>query len=152
MPKTWAMAAPTVLIGGIGWLVGRSASCDNPRTLPEQPLMPHLLYLWREERPVELAAAQIQRLLDTGDDVDGLADLPIKEMIDQLKREFHGAKETAGLLSWKSGEEQFHATWSWQFMRIESDNLLDEHRDKFLDLARHFGCPVYDPQLNLKLA
>jgi hypothetical protein len=113
--------------------------------------MSHLIYLWREERPTELAPPEIQRLLDAGEDVEGLADLPIKEMIDHLKREFHGAKETAGLLSWKSAEEQFRATWSWQFMRIESENLNDEHRDKFFDLARQFGCPAYDPQLNLKL-
>jgi hypothetical protein len=113
--------------------------------------MSQLLYLWREERELALLPAAIQRQLDAGDDVDGLADLPIKEMIDRLKREFPGAKETAGLLAWQSGEERFQATWSWQFMRLESDNLNDEHRDKFFDLARSFHCPVYDPQLNLKM-
>lgn len=113
--------------------------------------MPHVLYLWREERDTGLAAAEIQRRLDADEEIDGLADLPIKEMIDRLKGDFSGCKETAGQLAWTSGEERFRATWTWQFMRLESDHLSDEHRDRFFDLARSFGCPVFDPQMNLKM-
>ena len=113
--------------------------------------MAQLLYLWREERETGLASSEIQRRLDADEDVDGLADLPIKEMIDRLKSEFPGCKESAGQLVWMSGEERFRATWTWQYMRLDSDNLNDEHRDKFFELARNFGCPAYDPQMNLKL-
>ena len=113
--------------------------------------MPHLIYLWREERDTGLSSAETQRRLDADEDVDGLADLPIKDMIDRLKQDFPGCKEAAGQLVWISGDERFRATWTWQFMRLESDNLRDEQRDRFFELARGFGCPVFDPQMNLKM-
>jgi hypothetical protein len=122
------------------------------QAIPETcKIMPNLLYLWREERDTHLSPAEIQRRLDADEEVDGLADLPIKEMIDRLKREFSGCKEAAGQLTWTAGDERFRATWTWQFLRLESDNLTDEHRDKFFELARSFGCPVFDPQMNLKM-
>jgi hypothetical protein len=113
--------------------------------------MPNVLYLWREQQELDVAAHAIAKQLDAEQDVEGLADLPIKEMLDYLKREFQGIQEIAGRIRWISGDERFHATWSWQYMRIETENLNDEHRDKFFELAKSFGCPVYDPQLNLKM-
>ncbi len=113
--------------------------------------MSYIIYLWREERSTGLAAAAIQRQLDAGNDVEGLADLPIKEMIDRLKSDFPGCKESAGFLRWQAGEEWWGATWAWQFMRLESENLRDEHREKFIELARSFRCPVFDAPLNLRL-
>jgi len=113
--------------------------------------MPHLLYLWREERDPALPAAEVQRQLDAGEDVAGLADVPIREMLDHLNRSFSGSKETAGQVMWVSGEERFRATWAWQFLRLESEQLSDEHRDHFFELARAFGCSIYDPQLNLTM-
>lgn len=113
--------------------------------------MANVIYLWREERETGLAAGEIQRQLDAGNDAEGLADLPIKEMIDRLKNDFPGCKEAAGLLTWQSGEELWRATWTWQFMRLESEYLNDEHRDKFFELARSFSCPVYDAPMNLRM-
>lgn len=113
--------------------------------------MLHLLYLWREERDTALSPAEIRRRLDADEEVEGLADLPIKEMIDRLKSDFSGCKETAGQVVWTSGEERFRATWTWQYMRLESEHLRDEYRDRFFELARSVGCPVFDPQMNLKM-
>jgi hypothetical protein len=110
-----------------------------------------LHYLWREQGDGQRAAADIQRMIDAGEDADGLADLPIKDMLARLKAEFSGCKEVAGSLAWQSGDERWQATWGWQFLRLESDCLHDERRDKFFDLAREFGCSVFDPQLNLRM-
>jgi hypothetical protein len=132
-------------------LVYPRRQCHNAANLSGAGRMSNLLYIWREQQPLDLTPAAIARQLDAEQDVEGLADLPIKEMIDWLKEEFHGLQEVAGRIRWISGEERFHATWSWQYLRIESENLNEEHRDKFFDLAKHFGCPVYDPGLNLKM-
>jgi hypothetical protein len=113
--------------------------------------MPHVIYLWREERDTGLSPAEVQRRLDADEDVEGLADLPIKEMLERLNQEFPGCKETAGQLTWTGGLERFRANWTWQFLRLEGDQLSEEHRDRFFDLARSFGCPVFDPQMNLKM-
>jgi len=111
--------------------------------------VPQLLYLWREQGDGGQASANVQRLLDAGEDVEGLADLPIKDMIGRLKDEFPGCKEIAGLLRWQADQPYWQATWGWQFLRLESDHLTDEQRDKFFEVARAFACKVFDPQLNL---
>jgi hypothetical protein len=150
------MDAPNATFGRISrssGLLAVPASATIPGYSSQvEAIMPHLLYLWREERDTQLSPSEVQRRLDADEDIEGLADLPIKEMIDRLKREFSGCKEVAGQLTWNSGNERFRATWTWQHMRLESDHLSDEHRDRFFELARSIGCPVFDPQLNLKMS
>ena len=109
------------------------------------------LLLWREATELGLSPAVIQRRLNAGDDVEGLADLPIREMIDHLKQAFPAAQEIAGYLQWRVGEAKFRATWTWQHIRFETDDLSDEDRELIFDVARHFHCPVFDPLLNLRM-
>jgi hypothetical protein len=113
--------------------------------------MATFLYLWREVSPLSLPPADAARQLDAGDDLEGLADLPIKEMLDQLKREFSGCKEVAGLLGWIGETSRWKATWSWQYLRIEGENLHDDQRERFFQLARDFHCSLFDPQMNLRM-
>ena len=109
------------------------------------------LFMWRERADTGLSPNKIQQRFEAGDDVEGVADLPIREMLDHVRREFPGAKESAGLLQWQAGGETLKVTWSWQFLRFEVQELKDEHREKIFDLGRHFHCPVFDPELNLRM-
>jgi hypothetical protein len=109
------------------------------------------LLLWRERMETGLEPQTISRRFEAGDDVEGLADLPIREMLDHLRREFPGAKESAGLLQWQSGEEAMKATWSWQYLRFDVESLNEEHREKIFELGRHFHCPIYAPAMNLRM-
>ena len=68
------------------------------------------LIMWRQRSEIGLSPNTIQKRFESGDDVEGMADLPIREMLDHLRREFPGAKESAGLLHWQSGEEALKAT------------------------------------------
>lgn len=113
--------------------------------------MANVLFLWREQEEVELQADKVQRLLESDQEVEGLADLPIREILDRVKAEFPGCRENAGLLAWNSGDEAFRMSWTWQYVRIECENLHEENRDKFFELSRHFGCPIFDRALNLRL-
>ena len=109
------------------------------------------LIMWRQRTEIGLSPNTIQKRFESGDDVEGMADLPIREMLDHLRREFPGAKESAGLLHWQSGEEALKATWSWQYLRFDVQELQDEHREKIFDLGRQFHCPIFDSALNLRM-
>jgi hypothetical protein len=109
------------------------------------------LYLWREPSGFELDAAAIARKLAGGDDVPGLIDLPIRDMLDVVKTHFPGGKETAGQWQWQSGAERIEATWSWQFLSFDVQQLTDEHRENIFELARQFHCPVFDTSLGIRL-
>jgi hypothetical protein len=118
--------------------------------LPGGTHMSHLV-LWRERKETGLAPARVHERLESGDDVEGLDDLPIREMIDKIRHEFPGSQEGAGVLQWNSGEESFRATWTWQYLRFDAQQLSEEHREKLFELARQFHCPVFDASMNLRM-
>jgi hypothetical protein len=110
------------------------------------------LYFWRETMPLPSTPSSLVRRLDLGgDDVMGLDDLPIREMIDVLKSHFVGGKESAGLWRWQSDAASLQASWTWQYLRLDLEQISDEHRDQLLELAQRFHCTVYDSGLDLKL-
>lgn len=111
--------------------------------------MKTLLFFWREEAEQELPAASIAHELHAGNDVEGLIDLPVQEIIARLKEEFPAAVERAGELAWRQGEASFEATWSWQHVSMQVSNLHEETRDRLIEVLLSFGCRVYDAQLDL---
>jgi hypothetical protein len=109
------------------------------------------LFLWRELFPLPATPSSLARRLETGcDDVEGLADLSIREMIDQLQMLFPGGKEAAGVWTWKSNEQSLQASWTWQYMRFEVEQLTDDNREKIFEFAAKYSCSLYDPILNLR--
>jgi len=97
-----------------------------------------------------LPAAAIAQELQFGNEVDGLIDLPVRDIIDRLKTEFPGATERAGLLTVKVGGGSLEASWSWQFVKVEFQDLSEETRQQVCDIMQDFSATAYDPQLNLR--
>jgi len=97
-----------------------------------------------------LPAAGIAQELQFGNEVEGLIDLPVKEIIDRLKAEFPGANERAGLLTAKVGSGSLEASWSWQFVKVDFHDLPEETRQQLCDIMQDFSATAYDPQLNLR--
>jgi hypothetical protein len=112
--------------------------------------VPYSLYFWNEPPGFPSTPAHIAQELQYGNDVEGLIDLPVKEIIDRLKAEFPGAVEKAGVLSAKADPGSFEASWSWQHVKIDCHELPDETRQRLCDLMQEFGAAAYDPQLNLR--
>ena len=112
--------------------------------------MPYSLFFWNEPAGFPLTPAHIAQELQYGNDVEGLIDLPVKEIIDRLKTEFPGAVEKAGVLSANTDSGSFEASWSWQFVKLDCHDLSEEIRQQLCDLMQGFDAPAYDPQLNLR--
>lgn len=111
------------------------------------------LYFWRETMPLPATPSSLVRRLESGgDDVMGLGDLPIREMLDVLKTQFAGGKESAGVWSWRSDAASLQVSWTWQYMRLDLEQISDEHRDQLLELAQRFHCTAYDAGLDLKMS
>ncbi len=112
--------------------------------------MPSTFVFWKQPAGFKLPAATISRELLYGNDVEGLIDLPIKEILDRLKTEFPTAVERAGALTGKLAGGSFESSWSWQFIQVVCHDGTDEEQQKFCDILREFGCPAYEPALNLR--
>ena len=121
-------------------------------------MTPHSLYFWRQEPHVKYPAPKIAQELQYGEEVTGLIDLPIKEIIDKIKLAFPACQEKAGLLlgvgssanqpSDSSG--RFEVTWAWQFVRIDCFDLPDDDRQQLIDILQTFQAPVFDQTLGLR--
>ena len=57
------------------------------------------LLFWKPGPKVKLSAPEIARELVWGEEVEGLIDLPVREIIDRLKAEFPQHEEKSGVLS-----------------------------------------------------
>jgi len=108
--------------------------------------MRQVLMFWRQQPQVSQPADSISQELSFGEDVDGLVDLPVKEVIDRIKAEFTGVDEKPGVLVGKGSAGQFEVLWTWQFFRIEGLHIGEDDRQKFLTIGRDFGCQAYEPK------
>jgi hypothetical protein len=103
------------------------------------------LLFWRASATVKLSPAEIARELLWGEEVQGLIDLPVREIIDRLKAEFPKHEEKPGLLIVHAATGSFEATWSWQHYCIDYHDLPPADRDRLIDAIESFDCMAYSP-------
>lgn len=111
---------------------------------------PHQLLFWRQEATVRLLPQSIAQELNWGQDVKGLEDLPVKEILTKIKEALPQAVERAGLLSGEAQSGNWEITWGWQFMKLESPPGESDLQQVVIDILSEAGVPAYDPQQGLR--
>jgi hypothetical protein len=106
--------------------------------------MNDVLWYWQQRSDLAMQPPAIAQELAWGEDVDGLVDLPIREILDRLKAAFPRHRETAGHLSLEFAAGRAEATWSWQHVRLELADMNEAERQRLLDVAAEFGCTAYE--------
>jgi hypothetical protein len=106
--------------------------------------MSETLMFWRAGPQLRLSPAEIARELTWGEDVDGLIDLPIKEIIGRLKAEFSQNRETPGLLTIHTESCHCEATWTWQHVRVECHGIAPAERERLRAILAEFGCAAHE--------
>jgi hypothetical protein len=104
------------------------------------------LLFWKSGPAVKLSSAEVALELMLGEDVEGLIDLPIREIIDRLKNEFSQNDERPGLLVVHAGGGSFDATWTWQHVKVDCRALAPADRERLIDTIESFGCMAYAPK------
>lgn len=105
------------------------------------------LLFWKSGPNLKLSAPEVARELVWGEDVEGLIDLPIREVIDRLRTEFADHEEKPGLLVVRAGEGTFEATWSWQFIKVDCRNLAAADRERLINAIEEFDCMAYESNM-----
>jgi hypothetical protein len=108
------------------------------------PMTTGQLLFWTPGPNVRLSTAELVRELVHGEEVEGLIDLPVKEIIDKLKVEFPQHDEQPGALAGRAGGGSFEATWTWQHVRIDCRDLPAADRQRLIDTIEAFGCMAYE--------
>jgi hypothetical protein len=102
------------------------------------------LLFWKAGPHLKLTAPEVARELVWGEEVEGLVDLPIREIIDRLKAEFPEHEEKPGLLVARAGSGLFEATWSWQYVKVDCRGLATGERERLIDAVESFDCMAFE--------
>src|SRR3954454_17173023 len=92
------------------------------------------LLFWKVGPNVTLSQPEVARELLWGEEVDGLIDLPIREIIDRLKIEFPQHQENSGLLIGRAATGSFEATWTWQYVKVHCRDLPADDRQRLIEV------------------
>jgi len=103
------------------------------------------LLFWKPGPAVKLSPPEVARELVWGEEVEGLIDLPVREIIDRLKAEFPQHEEKSGVLVGQASGGSFEASWSWQHIRMECHHLPASDRERLIDAIESFDCMAYEP-------
>lgn len=98
------------------------------------------LIFWNARHAPSLAPEQLARELYWGEEVEGLDDLPIREILDRLKEVFPQHEETTGLVRVQGEEGPFEVTWTWQAVRVDYQTLGEADMEKLIALLESMGC------------
>jgi hypothetical protein len=103
------------------------------------------LLFWKPGLNLKLSAPEIARELMWGEDVEGLIDLPVREILDRVKAEFAQNDEKSGLLTIRATGGHAEITWGWQFIRAECHDLPAAERERLIEAIESFDCMAYEP-------
>ena len=104
--------------------------------------MAEFLLFWNAGPAVRLSPPEICRELTWGEEVDGLIDLPVKQIINRLKATFPRHEERSGEFIGHGSSGSFDATWTWQHIKVELHDLADDDRQRLINAV---GYPVHEP-------
>jgi len=103
----------------------------------------YVLMFWQPGPGVRLTPAEIGRDLTWGEEVEGLIDLPVREIIDRLKTAFPTHQEQSGVLIGHTQDGSFEATWTWQYVKVVCHDLDGQEHESVIKAV---GLSAYDPQ------
>jgi hypothetical protein len=103
------------------------------------------LLFWKPGPTLKLSAPEVARELTWGEEVDGLIDLPIREIIDRLKAEFPQHVVMTGQFLGRGPTGSFAATWTWQHLSIHCEDLAADDCQRLIDAIESFDCMAYEP-------
>ena len=110
-------------------------------------------YFWKYKAGVYLDNQKTYEALSSGDYVDGLEELPINVILDNVALAFNDYKQDEfDKSSWESRTQgSFQIYTTPQFFSVDVyGQMPQENINKFIDIMLEHDCPLYDPQINVR--
>jgi hypothetical protein len=67
----------------------------------------------------------------------------VREVLDRLKTEFSRHRETPGLVVLETPAGKLEVTWSWQHVRVEGAGMLQDVRERLIEVLAEFNCVAH---------
>lgn len=109
------------------------------------------LDFWRVREGVSLDhAAVYRRACCDGEAVEGLEDLPVEEILRAVASAFPEWEASGALDYQREGRGSFQVSAAPRMVRFDCYGMEREDMRRFSALMAKFGCPLYDPQLEVR--
>ena len=112
--------------------------------------MSYDLVFWRQLPDLSLSPVEITRqLCEQEQQVDGLVELPVGEIVREVEAAFPNITTDGGLTYWEGGDDgMFEIYTSSQHVHFCCRQLLTDHCNTLIEILNRFECPLYDPQVD----
>ncbi|PKV11467.1 hypothetical protein [Xanthomonas prunicola] len=113
--------------------------------------MSYDLDFWKYKPGISLDHPFVYERLTEGEHVEGLEELPIEMMLSRLEELFSDGWAQSDVLHYESDDRGvFQIFTTAQFFRVDCYGMSGEDMNRFIDLGKEFGCPLYDPQVETR--
>lgn len=111
--------------------------------------MSYDLNFWQYQDGVYLDHQSVYERASNEEIVEGLADLPIDQIIKDIAQAFIDWKKIEEF-TWEhpTGVGAFQIMTTPQFVRIDCYRMDGEDMNRFIDVMLNHDCPLYDPQVS----
>jgi len=113
--------------------------------------MSYDLDFWKYKKDVSLNHQEVYEKCSNGEVVEGLEDLPIKIILEDIQKAFSdwGGEVNTDYpyFTDPSGKGAFDIYTTNQFVRFDCYRVKGEDMNRIIDIMLKYDCPLYDPQV-----
>jgi hypothetical protein len=113
----------------------------------EGGILSYDINFWKQERPLPLSPEEVYSRLNKREPVEGIAKLPVDEILARLKSAFPDFDPTVRFPDVRTSKGSIEFFWSEYHFRFDIRGICGDCQ-KLVDIMRDFDCPMYDPQAN----
>ena len=109
--------------------------------------MSYDLDFWKEKPGIKLDPQTTYERLSDGEWVEGLEELPIEAILENVGLKFRQGWTQLDEMTWEATDKGFQVYTTPQFFRVDCGGMTGEEMNVFIEIAAEVGCPLYDPQV-----
>ena len=109
--------------------------------------MSYDLNFWKYKKDVYLDNQAVYKKCSEEENVDGLENLPIDDIITDIDKEFADWTIKSNDYENPKGKGTFQILTTPQFVRFDCYGMEGEDMNRIIDVMIKYECPLYDPQV-----
>lgn len=107
------------------------------------------LSFWKTKEDVDIKNSEIYMKLSEGEYLDCIADLPIKQILQDLRNAFV-EWENVDDSYFTKGEAEIQLFVTEQFVRADCYSVTEKDMNKIIDTLLVYDCPLYDSLIDVR--
>ncbi len=113
--------------------------------------MSYDINFWKQGHSLDLTAEEVYAKLCSGETIDGLARLPVDEILQRLRERFPEFNPSEDFPDVELEDGNIEFGWSDYHFRFDlRGDVGSAEKNAIVDIMADYGCPMYDPQVGTR--